>query len=205
MDFDASVPDFRRTDKGNIRHRLSDIIILMVLARASGCTGRTDIIEFGRHYLCRLRGLGILRNGIPSEATLCRVEEGIDNLAMTGQMRRFIENLHKKFRIGSDTPEIICVNGKAMRGTVLENGRNPDIVSAYSYNHSLTLDTEPCRQKSNEIKATPNLLERLDLAGKIVTADAMSMQKDIVDTIRRKKGDFVIELKANQPALSYGM
>lgn len=31
MDFAASVPDFRRTDKGNIRHRLEDIIILMIL------------------------------------------------------------------------------------------------------------------------------------------------------------------------------
>ena len=30
----SSVPDFRRPDKGNIRHRLADIIMLMVLGRA---------------------------------------------------------------------------------------------------------------------------------------------------------------------------
>ncbi len=30
MDFASSVPDFRRSDKGNIRHRLADITILMV-------------------------------------------------------------------------------------------------------------------------------------------------------------------------------
>ena len=33
MNFAASVPDFRRCDKGNIRHRLNDIIILMILGR----------------------------------------------------------------------------------------------------------------------------------------------------------------------------
>ncbi len=30
MDFASSVPDFRRSDKGNIRHRLADTTILMV-------------------------------------------------------------------------------------------------------------------------------------------------------------------------------
>ena len=31
------------------------------------------------------------------------------------------------------------------------------------------------------------------------------MQKDIVDTIRKKDADFLIELKANQKALMYGV
>ena len=39
----------------------------------------------------------------------------------------------------------------------------------------------------------------------MVTADAMSMQKEIIDTIRRKRGDFLIELKANQRTLRYGV
>ena len=30
----------------------------------------------------------------------------------------------------------------------------------------------------------------------------MSMQKDIIDKIRKKGGDFLIELKANQPSLA---
>lgn len=40
MNFAVSVPDFRRSDKGNIRHRLADIIILMIFARECGCVGR---------------------------------------------------------------------------------------------------------------------------------------------------------------------
>ena len=62
-------------------------------------------------------------------------------------------------------------------GTVLANGRNPDIVSAYSFNTGITLATEACQEKSNEIKAVPQLIDKLDIAGKIVTADAMAMQK----------------------------
>ena len=205
MNFARSVPDFRRSDKGNIQHRLADIIILMILARACGCVGRADIIEFGRLHLNKFHRLGILRNGVPSESTLCRVENGIDDLAMADSMQAFAGAFHKELLKKGCGKEIICIDGKAERGTVLENGRNPDIVSAYSFNTGIILATEVCQAKSNEIKAVPRLIDKLDIAGKIVTADAMSMQRDIIDKIRKKGGDFLIELKANQPSLRYGI
>ncbi len=49
------------------------------------------------------------------------------------------------------------------------------------------------------------LIDKLDVAGKLVTADAMSLQKDIIDKIRKKEGYFLIELKANQRAFRYGV
>lgn len=205
MDFAASVPDFRRSNKGNIRHRLDDIIMLMILGRACGHTGRADIIEFGRHNLNKFRKMGMLRNGVPSEATLCRAEHGIDDLAMAESMRHFAEMFHEELVKPDCGKEIICVDGKAERGTVQENGRNPDIVSAYSFNTGIILATEACQEKSNEIKAIPPLMDKIGISGKIVTADAMSMQKDVIDTIRRKGGDFLIELKANQRSLRYGV
>ncbi|WP_289689419.1 transposase family protein, partial [Bacteroides acidifaciens] len=71
--FASSVPDFRRLDKGNFRHSLNDIIMLMILGRMAGCIGRAEILEFGRYNLNKLHKMGLLRNGVPSEATLCRV------------------------------------------------------------------------------------------------------------------------------------
>lgn len=37
------------------------------------------------------------------------------------------------------------------------------------------------------------ILDKIDISGKVITADAMSMQKDIIDRIRSKGGDFLIE------------
>lgn len=37
MDFAFSIPDFRMTGKGNHRHELGDIIILMIFGRMSKC------------------------------------------------------------------------------------------------------------------------------------------------------------------------
>lgn len=148
MDFAASVHDFRRTSKGNIRHRLEDVIMLMVLGRASGYVGRAKIIEFGRHNLNKLRRLGMLKNGVPSEPTLCRIENGINDLDMAERMRLFARRYHRELLEECGVGEIICVVGKAERGTVQDNGRNPDIVSAYSFNTGITLATEACQEKS---------------------------------------------------------
>ena len=49
------------------------------------------------------------------------------------------------------------------------------------------------------------ILDKNDISGKVITADAMSMQKDIIDRIRSKGGDSLIELKANQRSLRYGV
>ena len=205
MEFAFSVPEFRRTSKGNLRHKLGDILILFILGRASKCITRAEIIEFGKHNLKKFRSMGMLRNGVPSESTLCRVEQGIDENCLASHMTAFTEAFVNEASPKGTEPDIICVDGKAMRGTVQSNGKNPDIVSAYSKNTGITLATEACREKSNEIKAVPLLLAKLNLDGRVVTADAMSMQKDIIDLIRGKGGDFIIELKANQRALRYGI
>jgi len=205
MDFASSVPDFRRLGKGNIRHRLDDILVLMILGRASKCVSRAEIIEFGEHNLRRFRSMGLLRNGVPSEATLCRIENGIDDLRLAEKMQELAETFHRELLKSGCDKEIICIDGKAERGTVQKNGRNPDIVSAYSYDTGITLATEACQEKSNEIKAVPRLIDKIDITGKIVTADAMSMQKEIIDQIRKNDGDFLIELKANQRSLRYGV
>ncbi len=205
VDFAFSVPDFRRTSKGNCRHKLGDVILLIILARMSRCSSRADIIEFGRHNLNKIRSMGMLRNGVPSEPTLCRIENGIDERGLADRMAEFAQSFHAELVKASLLMEIICLDGKAMRGTVQENGRSPDIVSAYSCSTRIILATEACLEKSNEIKAFPILIDKIDVAGKLVTADAMSMQKDIVDRIRARGGYFLIELKANQRALRYGV
>lgn len=205
LEFATSVPDFRRTGKGNIRHRLEDVLILIILARMSKCVGRADIIEFGRHNLTRFRSMGMLKNGVPSEPTMCRIENGIDDSSMADSMKAFMGQFQDELTQFMSEQEIICVDGKAMCGTLLDNGRNPDIVSAHSRDTGLTLATEACQEKSNEIKAVPLLLDKIDISGKVITADAMSMQKDIIDKIRQGDGDFLIELKANQRSLRYGV
>ena len=51
------------------------------------------------------------------------------------------------------------------------------------------------------LTAVPELLDVLDIKGSIITADAMSCQKEITKKIAGKGADYVIGLKDNQPNL----
>jgi predicted transposase YbfD/YdcC len=56
-------------------------------------------------------------------------------------------------------------------------------------------------QKSNEITAIPKLLRMLEISGAIVTIDALGCQKEIAHTIRDRKADSILALKANHERL----
>ena len=55
--------------------------------------------------------------------------------------------------------------------------------------------------KSNEITAIPKLIELLDIAGCIITIDAIGCQKEIATQIIDKGADYVLALKGNQGKL----
>jgi predicted transposase YbfD/YdcC len=56
-------------------------------------------------------------------------------------------------------------------------------------------------QKSNQITAIPKLLRMLEISGAVVTIDAMGCQKEIAHTIRDRKADHILALKANHERL----
>ena len=100
-------------------------------------------------------------------------------------------------------PEVAAIDGKTSRRTHDRGkGRAPlHMVSAWAARQRLVLGQEAVDVKSNEIVAIPLLLQRLELAGALVTIDAMGTQTDIADTIVRRGGDYLLSLKANRPAL----
>jgi predicted transposase YbfD/YdcC len=75
------------------------------------------------------------------------------------------------------------------------------MVSAWASGNGIVLGQRKVDDKSNEITAIPELLRVLDVAGCIVTIDAMGCQKGIAQTIRDEKADYVLRVKDNQGKL----
>ena len=63
------------------------------------------------------------------------------------------------------------------------------MVSAWATANHLVLGQMKVDEKSNEITAIPALLALLDVAGCIVTIEAMGCQKDIAQAIVEAQGD----------------
>ena len=99
--------------------------------------------------------------------------------------------------------EIIALDGKKMRGSHDRGiGKGAiTMVSAWAVNNHLVLGQRKVDDKSNEITAIPELLNLLDLAGCIVTIDAMGCQTKIAAQIVDQGGDYVLALKGNQGKL----
>lgn len=196
-----SVPEFRRMS-ANYKHGLPDMLLLNIMARLCRCVSRPDIIAFGRKHIRKLNSMGMCLKGIASEPTFSRVFKRIDDQVFASLFAEFA----RKFIVTDDDGlKVVAVDGKCMRGTAQADGRCPDIVSAYSVEDGITMGTEMCGEKSNEITAAPMLLESLDLSGVVVTSDAMLCQKQIIDGIVENNGHYIIEVKANQKALRWSL
>jgi predicted transposase YbfD/YdcC len=97
----------------------------------------------------------------------------------------------------------VPIDGKTLRHSFdHELGLSPiHMVSAWASTNRLVLGQLKVTEKSNEITAIPELLQSLDIAGCIVTIDAMGCQKAIARQICDQHGDYVLALKANQELL----
>ena len=75
------------------------------------------------------------------------------------------------------------------------------MVDVWASSNGLALGQAKVEEKSNEITAIPKLLRLLELAGCIVTIDAMGCQKEIAQQIIEAQADYLLAVKKNQGQL----
>ena len=190
----ADVEDPRRTDRGNIRHKLEDILIIGLCTLISNGNDFVDMEAFGKQREEWLRGFLALPNGIPDSDTFRRVFERLNPEALS-------ECLYDWLGCNREEGSVIAVDGKTIRGSGNESHKAYHVVSAFVAENRVVLGELVTEEKSNEITAVPELLASLNIEGSVVTADAMSCQKKIVEQIQNGGADYVIGLKGNQSAL----
>jgi len=176
-------------------HRLIDVVVIGFCATLAGGEGFTDMEMFGISKQEWFKTFLELPNGIPSHDTFNRVFQALDPQAFCDCFLRWTQGLR-----AAVSGEIVAVDGKALR-RALDRGKGdalPYIVSAWASDNGLVLGQVKVDEKSNEITAIPELLRALELAGCIVTIDAMGCQKKIARKIVDAEADYVLALKGNQ-------
>ena len=76
--------------------------------------------------------------------------------------------------------------------------RPSHIVSAWCWGDGFCLGRRAAEEKSNEITAIPEPLDKIQIKGQVITIDAMGTQTAIAEKIRKKRADYVLALKGNQ-------
>jgi predicted transposase YbfD/YdcC len=193
LDYLAKLPDPRKDRRK--RHKLTDILAIAILGSICDANAWTDIEEFGKAKKDWLETFLDLPNGIPSHDTFGRVFSLIDPVAFQSVFSEWVATIRERV-----SDEIISIDGKCLRGSHDKaNGKAAiHMVSAWSDANRLVLGQVKTEEKSNEIKAIPELLRMLALKGCIVTIDAAGCQKNIAAQIREQGGDYVLAVKGNQ-------
>ena len=179
-----------------VLYPLGEILLVVLCATLCGMDDFVEVKLWGEARLDVLRRFLPFERGIPSHDTLNDVMNGIDAELFKLCFAKWVETLR------DGQPDIIAIDGKTSRRCHdRARGRGPlHLVSAWAARQRLVLGQEATADKSNEITAIPLLLERLELAGALVTIDAMGTQTAIAETIVRRGGDYLLSLKANRPA-----
>ena len=99
--------------------------------------------------------------------------------------------------------EIVAIDGKTLRRSHdrAKGKKAIHMVSAWARENGVVLGQVKVDEKSNEITAIPELLRALELAGCIVTIDAMGCQKKIATEICNADADYVLALKGNHETI----
>lgn len=192
----GDMPD-PRVDRTKL-HKLLDILVIAVCAVIAGADNWEDVAEFGKIRTAWFQTFLELPNGIPSHDTFTRVFARLDPEQFQACFMRLITAVSAL--IGC---QVIAIDGKVLRRSHDKGiGKGAiDMVSAWATANRLILGQVKVDQKSNEITAIPCLLEALEVAGCIVTIDAMGCQTAIAAQIIDRGAEYVLALKENQEHL----
>ena len=193
------VPDYRR---GNaIKHVLSDILMVGLLTFLCNGDGYAAMHIFGVTHEQELKKFLFLPHGIPSQDTFEHVFAKLNPKALAAVLREYVSDI-KTIAMNNGYKKVLAgIDGKTLRGSKGADKRAKHVVTAFASELRLILGELAVDEKSNEITAIPKLLEMFCQKGMIITIDAMGTQTDIAETIIKKKADYVLSVKKNQPTL----
>lgn len=179
------------------RHLLVDILVIAICAVICGAESWEEIAEFGRAKQEWFSRFLALPHGIASHDTFRRV---FMLLKAEEFERTFLEWVRAAVKLSEGA--VVNIDGKELCGThSADRKEGLRLVSAWAAEQAVVLGQVRTAEKSNEITAIPELLAVLELAGAIVTIDAMGCQKTIAAQIREQNAEYVLALKGNHANL----
>lgn len=96
----------------------------------------------------------------------------------------------------------VAIDGKSVRGAAAGGGPRPHLLGAATHDGSFVLAQRKIPDKGSEIHQLVPLVAGLDLAGGVVTMDALHTQRATAEhLVRVKQADYLMTVKSNQPSL----
>jgi predicted transposase YbfD/YdcC len=190
------------------RHPLVAILVLAAAAVLAGARSITAIAEWAADAPQPVRAaLGTRRDpltgrwvwAVPTETTIRRTLARVDPEALAAAIGAWLAD--------RDQPDqrrrAVAVDGKTLRGARrAADGRQAHLLAAMDHTTRVVLAQRQVDGAPGEVPAFQPLLADLDLAGAVVTADALHTHPDAAEfLVTSKQAHYLFCVKANQPTL----
>lgn len=186
-----------RKKKGK-QYSLVTLLTLIFLGKLSGKDKPVEIADWGKNRaeeLAQLLGLKHCR--MPHHNTIRRV---FHKIISEEEFEEMMEAYHQQST--EKDGEVLALDGKALRGTRIPGQERSDYaLSVYDGQTQQVKAQEVIDRKENEITAAPRIIKQVELAGKIVTGDALHTQRAISEQIVEAHGHYLWPVKDNQERL----
>ncbi|HAT2164804.1 ISAs1 family transposase [Shewanella algae] len=181
----------------NLKHNLVDVVFLTLSAILSGATGWKSIQEFGEEQLDWLRLYRKFENGIPKRHCISNIIKALDSELLLQAIFGWINEQRQ-----TEGKTVIALDGKTLRGAWSEDAKNAlHVVSAFDVGNGITLYQDSSHSKGKEAEVARNMIDAMALDNAVLTLDALHCQVSTMNKIKQGNGDFIIQLKSNQPGL----
>ncbi len=181
-----------------MRHRLAVILGLAVCAVLAGARSFTAIAEWaadaGAETLARLGAAGV----VPSESAFRRTLQRLDADVFDDLAGRWAA---QHTAPGPGRRRVIAVDGKTLRGSGHDGGDGRHLLAAFDHAHGVVLGQAGVGARTSEIPLFTVLLDRLDIADAVITADALHAQRSHATYLAGRGAYYLLIVKRNQPGL----
>jgi len=193
----AAVPDPRA--RRGVRHPVAVILGLAVCAVLAGARSFVAIAEWAADAdQATLDGLGVT-GVVPCESTFRRVLQSLDADALDDAAGAWAQ---QRTAPVSGRRRLVAVDGKTLRGSAVAGQPGRHLLAALDHARGVVLGQVDVQAKTNEIPMFAALMDRIDLAGAVITADALHAQTAHAQYLAgQRRADYLITVKRNQPGL----
>jgi predicted transposase YbfD/YdcC len=208
----ATVTDPRA--RAGRRHPLVAILVLAAAAVLAGARSIVAIAEWAAEAPQPVRAaLGTRcdpRTGrwvwaVPTETTIRRTLARVDPEALAAAIGAWLADRDQPDQSGQPGQHrrAVAVDGKTLRGARrAADGRQAHLLAAMDHATRTVLAQRQVDGAPGEVPAFQPLLADLDLAGVVVTADALHTHADAAEfLVAGKQAHYLLTVKANQPTL----
>jgi predicted transposase YbfD/YdcC len=180
------------------QYSLVTLLVVIFLAKLAGKDKPDEMADWAKNHTAELTGLlELKRQQMPSHSTIRRV---FHTILEEAEFDRMAQEYNQQEQTGSG--KVLSLDGKALRGTRIADQEPSDqVLSLYNVQDQLVVAQAAVDTKENEIVVAPQVLEQVEIAGKVVTGDALHTQRAISAMIVERGGHYIWPVKTNQPRL----